>query len=143
MSKQRTSVKALTGALAVGTALAMVPALPTMARQRTRVTHNCHDTKVKPRRILFACGDGNYYVKQLNWKYWHQRRAKARGVFHFNDCNPSCAGGTFHRRAGKLVLRRKMWCEDTHETVFRRAKIVYDRPWQGEDTAALRLLCPF
>lgn len=115
----------------------------TRAGQPTSVTHNCYDTKVRPKSILFACGDGNYYVDHLRWKGWHKRLATGRGIFHFNDCDPNCAEGEFHKRRGKLILRRRLWCPDANEYVFRRAKVVYRKAWNGSRRNSLGLYCPF
>jgi hypothetical protein len=113
------------------------------AKPITYVTHDCQHVKVKPRAILFACGDGNFYVKRLHWRAWHLRRAVAHGVYHFNDCKPDCARGTFHKRRGRLVLRRRLWCPDIDKFVFRRAKVRYKRPWNGKRRFSFRLFCPF
>jgi hypothetical protein len=116
---------------------------PVRAGSSTEVTHDCTHTKVRPHRILFACGDGNFYVTYLRWGRWLTRYARARGVFHFNDCDPNCAEGTFHKRRGKLHLRDRLWCPEQHLFVFRRARVVYRRPRDGQREFRFRLYCPF
>ena len=123
----------------------LLTSVPAMARKQrtTYVTHNCSNVKVRPRSILFACGDGNYYVKRLRWRSWHVGRAVGRGVFHMNDCAPDCARGEFHKRKGRLLLRRRLWCPEIDKFVFKRAKVRYRRPWQGKRKSSFRLFCPF
>jgi hypothetical protein len=125
---------------------ALLMAIPPASAGRTAetaITHNCQDFKVKPSRILFACGDGNYYATSLRWSSWATRKAQGRGVFHFNDCDPDCAGGTFHRRAGDIVVKKLLLCsEDDGIYVFKRAHITYDEPYTDVRTVSLKLFCP-
>jgi hypothetical protein len=107
------------------------------------LTNDCVHVRVRPRRIMFACADGNYFVKRLEWSRWRMWRAVGRGVFYLNDCDPNCAEGTFHHRWGKITLRRRLWCPDVGKYVFRRARVVYDRPLLGQTTDRIRLFCPF
>jgi hypothetical protein len=129
-------------AMAVGMSiLALVPATQA-GTGKTYTSHNCTSQKVEPRQIMFACGDGGYYVDHLDWSSWRTYRARSEGIFHKNDCDPNCAGGTFHSRHGKLILRKRMWCEDVGKYFFRRARVVYNKPLLGEDEESFRLFCP-
>jgi hypothetical protein len=128
-------------ALAVG--LTFLCALPAAgAPARTAVTHNCLHVAVKPRKIIFACGDFNYWANQLHWWRWRLKRAVGRGLFHQNDCLPSCAEGSFHTAQGRLVLEDRLWCPDIGRYVFRRAHVRYDRPLLGRRRTSFRLYCP-
>jgi hypothetical protein len=109
---------------------------------KTYVSHNCTGMKIKPRRILFACGDGNFYVTKLNWGSWHKRRAVGYGKFHQNDCDPSCAEGEFHTRKGRLVLRGRMYCPDKDKYSYARAKIRYRKRLLGKKRESFKLFCP-
>lgn len=109
----------------------------------TYVSHNCTGARTEPGQIMFACADGGFYVNHLEWKFWHRDRARANGIYHMNDCKPSCAGGTFHERTGHIVLRRPEMCPDIDKKVFRRATVVYDKPWRGETRERLKLFCPY
>ena len=120
----------------------MVP-LAGAAKEPTYVSHNCTGEKVEPGKIMFACADGGFYVNDLEWSVWTRDRARARGTYHMNDCKPSCAGGTFHERTGTLILRRPRRCPDIDKLVFRRAKVLYDRPWRGETEERHKLFCPY
>jgi hypothetical protein len=131
---------AVAGGLILLFALAPSPAAE--ASQRTAVTHNCLHVAVKPRKIVFACGDGNYWVNQLHWRTWRQHRAAGRGLFHQNDCLPSCAEGSFHSAEGTMVLHDRLWCVDLDRYVFRRAEVRYDGSLLGRRRTSFRLFCP-
>ncbi|HEY7875222.1 MAG TPA: hypothetical protein VIG64_08875 [Actinomycetota bacterium] len=126
-------------ALAAIVTLVLVPA---HAAEPTYVTHDCYSVKQEPAKILFACGDGNYYVNHLHWDAWGVRRAEGTGVFHFNDCEPDCARGQFHKRSGTLVLRYRKRCRDIEKNVFRQARITYERAWEGDRKTRFGLFCP-
>ena len=112
-----------------------------------RVTYvaapDCRHLRIEPHKILFACGDGGYYVDHLHWSKWKVDRAVGRGVFHINDCDPSCAGGTFHKRKGKIVLKKRVHCHEQDKYSFDKAKITYDKPYNGErEETVTRIACP-
>jgi hypothetical protein len=58
---------------------------------------------VRPRSIMLACGDGNFYVTGLRWSRWDLVEGDGTGVGHQNDCQPNCAAGHFHTY--RLALR--------------------------------------
>jgi hypothetical protein len=75
--------------------------------------------KVRPSRILIACGDGNFYMTGLRWSSWTSAGARGRGTAHQNDCKPYCAVGHFHTYRGITVrLSRPRSCRG--EEQFRR-----------------------
>jgi len=115
---------------------------PAQAREQTRVANNCRHAIVRPGHILFACGDGGFYVRRLRWSTWHPFFAMGRGVFHQNACHPSCAEGTFHTETGTIRLRHRRWCAEAHVYVYRRAAIVYDGELIGRHRVAFQLACP-
>jgi hypothetical protein len=51
---------------------------------------------VRPRSIVFACADANFYAVRLRWTRWDANGARAAGVAYQNDCTPNCAAGHFH-----------------------------------------------
>jgi hypothetical protein len=112
------------------------------AQNKTYVSHNCTGMKIEPRRILFACGDGNFYATKLRWRSWHIQKAAGRGRFHKNDCDPSCAEGSFHARKGRLVLRGRMYCEEKDKYSYTRARIRYRKPLLGKKRERFKLFCP-
>jgi hypothetical protein len=64
---------------------------------------------VRPRSIMLACGDGNFYVDGLKWMTWGSV-ASALGVGHQNDCTPYCAAGHFHAYRVSVRLDRARTC---------------------------------
>lgn len=127
----------------VGLGLVASMAMPAGARGgQTRVTWDCFHTKARPDSILFTCADGNYYARRLNWRHWGHLHARGHGVFHFNDCKPDCARGTFHARRGRIRLHRVRYCKNVGHYVFTRAKIVYRHPYHHDRRDRERLFCP-
>ncbi len=137
----RTAVR-ISIVIAVMAALSL-PSSTISAKPPTYVTHNCVDIKVEPNMIMFACGDGGFYVEDLDWRTWTLDRATARGTYYMNNCKPSCAGGEFRHRTGRLILKEKGWCPDIEQRVFMRARVFYDKPWRGDDSDTVQLFCPF
>ena len=122
---------------------AFVPMVPSGAASKpTLITHNCYRMKKMPGKIMFACADGGYYVDQLQWSSWGRQQASGRGVFHRNNCKPSCAGGTFHEQSGTIDVRRRKFCGDEKVYVFTRATIHYDEPLLGSSEESFKLWCP-
>jgi hypothetical protein len=132
---------AVVGVLAVVAILGTVePA--TAGNRTTYASPDCRHLRIRPAEIVFACADGNYYVDHLSWRSWHPWKAVGYGVFHRNDCRPDCADGTFHRRAGRLVLRKRTWCPARQVYVYRRAHVRYVGPLLGRSRDSFRLLPP-
>jgi hypothetical protein len=125
--------------------VAMTVAVPPAgAKAVTYVTApDCRHLRIEPHKILFACADGGYYADHLNWGRWKVKSAAGRGVFHFNDCDPDCAGGTFHKRRGKIVLSRRVHCHEQNKYSFDKAHITYDKPYKGERENTIKGIgCP-
>ena len=109
---------------------------------RTAITDDCLNVAVRPSSIVFACADGGFLVRHLDWTAWLQNHATARGVFHQNDCHPSCAEGHLHTRGGELRVHGRRWCPDIERYVFRRALIRFDAPLLGRQGMRFGLSCP-
>jgi hypothetical protein len=75
---------------------------------------------VRPRSILIACGDGNFYATGLTWTRWDARRAEGTGVGHLNDCKPYCAAGHFHIYRIAMQLDAVARCGSRKEPQFTR-----------------------
>lgn len=67
---------------------------------------NCGVQATKPTDLTIACGDGNDYLKSLQWTAWSDTVAKGSGVEEVNDCNPYCAAGKFHSYPVTVTLDR-------------------------------------
>ena len=65
---------------------------------------------MRPRAIVLACGDGNFYANHLRWTSWTQTSARATGVGHQNDCKPDCAAGHFQAYPIALRLSKVVGC---------------------------------
>jgi len=76
---------------------------------------------VRPRSIMLACGDGNFYLTRITWTFWGMRRALGIGVGHQNDCLPDCARGHFHTYRVAVGLDRAMECAAQKVAQFTRA----------------------
>jgi hypothetical protein len=59
--------------------------------------------EVQPKMITDS-GDGSGYVKNIVWTGWGSAQAVGTGTQEVNDCNPSCAQGTFTGYPAKLTL---------------------------------------
>lgn len=66
--------------------------------------------QVRPRSIVVACGDGNFYLDRLKWSHWSAKVAVADGLGHQNDCRPDCVRGRFHVYAVTVRLTRPEVC---------------------------------
>jgi len=48
----------------------------------TVLTGCAHHAEVRPARVVFACGDGNFYATGLSWTHWGTADAEATGAGH-------------------------------------------------------------
>ena len=76
----------------------------------TVLTGCAHHAEVRPARVVFACGDGNFYATGLSWTHWGTADAEATGAGHQNDCTPDCAAGHFHTYKLRVRLSRPVVC---------------------------------
>ena len=105
-------------ALAVAVlALALVPAASGGRAAGTPGWAGCRGFTVhspvllhRPRSIMIACGDGNFWVGALHWQTWTASGAKATGSAHANDCDPYCAAGHFHTYPVAVALSGVKTC---------------------------------
>ncbi|MEV7612555.1 hypothetical protein [Streptomyces sp. NPDC089799] len=118
--------------LAAAFATASVPASATgpaqpVQPQRPVVVVDCSgEPQVRPDDYVLACGDGNNRLVDLKWNHWGAQTATARGIDMVNDCEPNCAGGTFHSYPVEVTLSRpEAWDArpDTHR--FTTIRLVY------------------
>jgi len=76
---------------------------------------------VRPKKIIVACGDANFYFTNLAWSSWNGRHAIAGGVANVNDCTPTCVGGHFHTYRATLTLTRPRSCSNGQREFTRMA----------------------
>jgi hypothetical protein len=113
-------------AASVTVAGALAP--PVASKQRFEKTYapkDCQYPRVRPARIIFACADGGAYISHLRWRHWGRGKAGGHGIFHLNDCRPSCAEGHFHSYGAKIGLRKPghTRCNGAAVKMFRVAKL--------------------
>jgi hypothetical protein len=66
--------------------------------------------EVKPARVVFACGDGNFGFDGLQWIAWGGARAVGLASAYLNDCQPNCAAGHFVRYRAVLIASGSQRC---------------------------------
>ena len=59
--------------------------------------------KTEPAKIITSA-DGSGYVKDLQWSGWGKATAQGAGILEIDDCNPSCAEGTFTGYQATITL---------------------------------------
>lgn len=67
---------------------------------------------VRPKKIIVACGDANFYFTKLVWSSWNGKQAVASGTATLNDCKPYCAAGHFHSYRATVTLARPRACSN-------------------------------
>jgi hypothetical protein len=78
--------------------------------------------QVEPAQIVIACGDGNFFVTNVDWSFWGDTGANGVGIGHQNDCTPDCAGGHFHTYRVAVELARAQTCGKKNIFEFTRLK---------------------
>jgi hypothetical protein len=80
----------------------------------THFASRCGNGRYRPRTIIVACGDGNFYFTDMSWHGWNTSVAQGRGRVHENDCTPACVSGHFHVYPIRVRLSRPDLCDDGH-----------------------------
>ncbi len=126
---------------AMGFAAADASAAGTLPVSPTFLNASAADNglQVKPVRITYT-GDGTGFLggasarkqnSDIQWTRWTTRVALGTGFNQLNNCNPSCAGGTYRGYRVKIELWRPRTLAGT--LVFTRMTIFYKkRPPRGE-----------
>lgn len=104
MSRRRPAAAALA---VVATALPVAVLTPAAsAEPTTRVISSCTNVRHEPSHYIFFCADGGAGLKHATYKRWGETSARGSATYFFNDCKPSCAGGTFHEKPATFRLHR-------------------------------------
>jgi hypothetical protein len=101
-------------------------------------TQSCKVGRQRPTRIILACADVGLYVDHLRWSSWGGRVAVGRGVYHFNDCEPSCVAGHFHTLGATIHLFARRACPGGTHLYYQRATIIRSDGRRERDVVA----CP-
>jgi hypothetical protein len=97
-----------------------------------RATAAFDGLQVKPVRITYT-GDGSGFLggenardlhSGIDWTKWTAELALGTGVNQLDDCEPDCAGGTFHGHRVRIELWRPRTLSGT--LVFTRMTIFYE-----------------
>ncbi len=100
----------LLGAAVVAAAVA-VPALGASGVPKLAGCVPGSTPSVRPRQVIVACGDANFYFTNLAWSAWNATHAVAGGIAHLNDCKPYCAAGHFHTYKVVVTLTLPKSCK--------------------------------
>jgi len=131
VSAKRLTVLLVTAALAGAPLMAVTSA---SAAQHTRVISSCTHARYQPTHYVFFCADGGAGLRNAAYTDWTKTDAHGHGTYFWNDCKPSCAGGTFHHATAMFRLYR---VRDTanHGPLFTRIEVAtkthdyhYDMP---------------
>lgn len=92
MMCRRRVAAAILASLFLGLASSTAAAASAEGR-RTLVIHDCVHARYQPKYVILACGDGNFWLKKMHYRYWHHREAWGHAVAVYNTCHPDCARG--------------------------------------------------
>jgi hypothetical protein len=95
-----------------------------------------HRARARPKSIIVACADANFYVTGIRWSQWRATRAVGGGTAHVNDCKPNCAAGSFHTFRVTVRLSRVVTCVPGRRE-FSRIE------WSGAQSGNETLPCSF
>ena len=112
---------ALAGALLVPASTSAQP--PRETAVRTHVIADCVHRTVKPRKVIATCGDANVYAVVKRYGSWRAKQAWGSGRLHLNDCDPSCAEGTFHSYRATFRFHRVV--DTRHGPLFTRLGVTW------------------
>src|SRR3954452_16908927 len=75
-----------------------------------RYVTDCNKVKDRPASITVTCGDANAAVIDIHWDMFGGQPAHGSAKFAYNDCNPSCAGGSNKQVPASVTLRGTKTC---------------------------------
>ena len=65
---------------------------------------DCETVEIKPEALTTTCADFGIAVWKIKWSMWGADGAEGSGEFAANDCDPSCAEGSYLKVPVKVVL---------------------------------------
>jgi hypothetical protein len=138
--------------LCVGIAVSLIAGGLTavVTRASGRVVYapkDCIKPKVKPSRIVLACGDFGLFVRAKHRNHWGGQRARGRGMLRANECTPTVSCGPsqfarYHVRFRLYKLREKR-CGGRHIPLFTQMNLRFKKhkPSYAERLRRNRLFC--
>jgi hypothetical protein len=125
--------------------LALALATGAFAAPQTKAPKDCGLPRVEPTRIVLGCADFSAYVNRIHWGHWGNGRARGHGKFRLNDCDPSCAQGTFHTYPAKVVLHdpKRSRCHGRRPKMFQEMNMRFPhrKPPNARDFHSNELFC--
>lgn len=82
----------------------------------------CSNTSYRPRSVVVACGDGNFQLRKMRWRGWNRKTVRGSGLALYNDCDPYCAAGRFHRTPVRVRLSGRKRCAGPGLYVYTKLK---------------------
>ncbi len=92
---------------AAGTAALGAPATaapPSSLDGATQVVDCAHELVKEPADIILFCGDANGGFTDITWYLWTDQLAVGTANKYWNDCDPTCYQGTFHKEPVWIAL---------------------------------------
>jgi hypothetical protein len=86
---------------------------------------------VRPKSIIIACADANFYYSKLTWQSWTATGARATGRATENSCTPNCAAGKFHSYPGSVRLSHVVRCKSGRREFTHLAWQITNAPKTG------------
>ena len=77
---------------------------PSLAANSDVWVYNCEIPEQRPELLMLTCGDGGMRLEDLMWAVWDKNGAVGYGTYLENDCQPSCAEGTYSRTSVYATL---------------------------------------
>ncbi len=67
---------------------------------------NCGIQDFKPNSLTKFCADAGVLVDSIEWQSWSKDGAYGKGIYHINDCEPTCVEGKFHEAQILVTLSK-------------------------------------
>ena len=86
------------------------PLAPSVASQDTAgresgvYTYVCHDLKIAPSRMQFACNEGEDFIDDIIWIDWKATGATGKGILNLSDCSIGCNSPKYSKYPVTLKL---------------------------------------
>ena len=91
-------------------AVALIAGAAASASSGHRYVTDCNKIKDRPSSITITCGDANAAMINIHWDAFGGTQAHGSGKFAYNDCRPSCAGGSGRTTPATITLRGATHC---------------------------------
>jgi hypothetical protein len=115
---------AVVGAVVLAASALGVPTAS--AAQHTRAISACTKARYAPTHFVFFCADGNAGLKHAAYSRYTATDAHGHGTYYWNDCRPSCAGGTFHH-ANAFIHLYRVRATDKYGPLFTRIRVATEK----------------